>query len=331
MKKQELDQLAEIINPISDVRFSMPRITFDGLISNGEQTFGIRAQGVDPAKEAKLSSLFLPIVKGDGFSMEPSADFVRIMLATGLASNLGVKPGETVTLLATAADGALNALDLIVAGIYSTSVPELDQRSVMIPVATAQALLRTEKVSKLVVILSDTERTEAVGKELKAKLNNFDLKTWSELAYFYHRVVSLYTNVFSVFGIILMGVVLLSAINSMTMNVTERVKEVGTFRAFGISSNQLVTSFVLEGAMIGALGGVLGLILGSGMAVAINLAQIPMPPPPGRNVSYFLSIMMRFDFSIALLLAMTVLGGFSAWLPGRRASKLPVVEAINHV
>lgn len=331
LSTNQLSQILSIASNHEAVRFAMPRIHFDGLISNGEQTVAVRAQGVDGAKESKLSSLFIPIVKGEGYPVQPAEGPSQIMLASGLADHLGAQPGSTVTLLANTPDGALNALDLLVAGIYSTGVPEMDQRAVMLPIETAQQLLRSDRVSRVVVALTGSELTDKVASEMKARLSGFEVKTWSDLAHFYRRVVQLYANVFTVFGLILLAVILLSAVNSMTMNVTERIKETGTFRAFGISSAQVRRSFMLEGAMVGLIGGIVGLVAGTALAIAINMLQIAMPPPPGRNLSYPLFIMLRADVSVALVTGMAVLGGLSAWLPARRAARIRVVEALNHV
>lgn len=331
LSAEQLHRINDVTSAMPDVRFTMARISFEGLISNGERTIAIVGSGVDTAKEAKLSSLFVPIVKGAGFPEQQSESATQIMLASELAANLNAKPGDSLTVLSSTVDGALNALDLTVVGIYSTGVPEQDRRSVLIPLRTAQDLLRTSKVSRVVIVLSNTEQTEIVAEQLKAKLGEFDVRTWSDLAFFYHRVVRLYSNVFAVMGTILLAVILLSATNSMIMNVMERVREIGTFRALGISRRQVIISFVNEGAQIGLLGGVAGIVLGVLLASTINFLQIPMPPPPGRNISYPLIIMIRGDFTLLVLVTVVLLGAMSAWLPSYRAARGRVVEALSHV
>lgn len=331
MTSDQLQRTSEVTDVMREVRFTMARVSFEGLISNGDRTIAVVGSGVETAKEAKLSSMFVPIVKGAGFPEQKSESATQIMLASELANNLGAKLGDSLTVLASTGDGALNALDLSVVGVYSTGVPEQDRRSILIPLRTAQKLLRTEKVSRVVVVLSDTEQTEVVSAQLKAKLSELDVRTWSDLAYFYHRVVRLYSNVFAVMGTILLVVILLSATNSMIMNIMERVREIGTFRALGISSRQVVRSFVIEGSQIGLLGGGVGIVVGTLLAYAINLLQISMPPPPGRNISYPLVIMIRWDFTLLVLVTMVFLGAVSAWLPSRRASRVRIVEALSHV
>ncbi|MCV6072082.1 ABC transporter permease, partial [Escherichia coli] len=73
----------------------------------------------------------------------------EVMLGVDLANNLSVNVGDWITLLATTTDGALNAYDFKVRGIYSTGVPELDKRQLYVHINSAQSLLGSDKVSAL--------------------------------------------------------------------------------------------------------------------------------------------------------------------------------------
>ena len=235
-----------------------------------------------------------------------------------------------ITLLATTEDGIINALDLRVVGTYSTGVPEQDKHSVMVPMGITKILLRTQKVSKIIVALDRTEYTTTIISKLKQHLPNKDIRSWSDLAFYYQRVVTLYRNVFSIMGTIILLVVLLSSVNSMLMNIMERVREVGTMRSMGISIYQITKIFLLEGALIGLLGSIAGIILGIIGSLTINLMEIKMAPPPGRNTPYPLIIMMSFDYYFFVTLIMVALSSIAAWLPTRRVIKMKIVDALGH-
>ncbi|MGL5674537.1 MAG: ABC transporter permease, partial [Plesiomonas shigelloides] len=108
-----------------------PRIELTGLISNGAKSTIFMGLGVLP-QEFTLKGEFLdlrsghtitaPIMGNSGATAE-QVDDPQVMLGVDLARNLNVRVGDSVTLLSTTADGALNALDFRVAGIYSSGVP----------------------------------------------------------------------------------------------------------------------------------------------------------------------------------------------------------------
>src|SRR5690606_10730559 len=107
------------------------------------------------------------------------------------------------------------------------------------------------------------------------------------------QVVSLYTALFSVLGVIILAVVLLSGSNAMLMSLMERVREQGTLRAIGIPTHRIFKSFLYEGAIVGLIGGLFGVILTVIIALSINLIGIDMPPPPGRSTPYPLVIFLE--------------------------------------
>ena len=82
----------------------------------------------------------------------------------------------------------------MVAGTYRTGVPDLDRRAIMMPLQSVQSLLVTQKISRLVLALRDTDATDALASRLRGQLPDLDIKRWIELASFYNQVVSLYLS-----------------------------------------------------------------------------------------------------------------------------------------
>lgn len=315
-------------NPL--VRFSTRRLNFEGLLASGSRTVAVIGTGVEPEKETRLSTTFAPIVSGSALSNDRTGAN-QILLAVELARLLGVGPGDTVTVMATTEGGVLNAVDAKVVGTYKTGVPDLDRRALMMPLWSAQSLMVSDKVSRVVVALRDTEATADVVNQLRGHLQGMDVKPWKDLAPFYNQVVSLYRIIFSVLGIIIAVVVLMSTTNAMLMNIMERVREIGTMRAFGIPERQIQRVLMLEGAIIGALGSSVGIMLLVVVALAINLADIRMPPPPARTSDYPLLIFVRADSCLYVWLGFVALGACAAWIPGRVTRRLSIIEKLNHV
>lgn len=311
------------------VRFTLRRLVFEGLVSTGAVTVAALGSGVDPVKESRLSANFAPVVEGAGLPLEDGTDGFHAVLGVGLAAKLGVGPGDAVTLLTTTADGILNAIDATVAGTFTTGIPDLDARQVMVRLPAAQILMNTRGASRMVVVLRHEDEVAAVAGWLRAAFPDQPVHTWRDLAPFYGQVVTLYGNIFTVLGAIILLVVVLSATNTMLMAVSERVREMGTMLALGIGRTRIRVNFAIEGAMIGGLAGVVGLVAAAALALAINVAAIEMPPPPGRTMPYPLIILIDATAYAGVLAAMILAGAAAAWAPTARLGRLRVVDALR--
>ncbi len=102
--------LAEELRADEHIRYILPRIEFSGLISNGDKSSIFIGAGVDPAGEFKVKGPFLTLVEGSVLSRRESADDPRIVIGKNMARSMGVKPGDSLTLMSTTVDGGLNAL-----------------------------------------------------------------------------------------------------------------------------------------------------------------------------------------------------------------------------
>jgi putative ABC transport system permease protein len=142
--------------------------------------------------------------------------------------------------------------------------------------------------------------------------------------------VTFYTNIFTVMCTIIVLVVLLSVGNTMLMTVLERVREVGTMGAIGFPASRMRLGFALEGAIIGMLGGLAGLVVAFIVSTVVTGLGIEMPPPPGRTTAYPLVILVSGAAYGAVLLLMVLCGVAGAWVPAHHAVQKPIVEALGH-
>ena len=292
--------------------------------------------GVEPDRERAMR-FETRLRAGDALPLEaPAEGEESALLAQGLAAALGVGPGETVTLLATSADGMLNALDVRVAGVVTTGVAELDTRYLKLHVASAQRLLGTDRVSNLVVGLDDTAATEAAAgaaREALAALAPAEplaVTPWTKRAAFYGQVRNLYAGIFWFLGTIVFVLVVLATSNTLVMTVMERVREIGTLRALGTTPGQIAATVLWEALWLGILGALLGGLLGFAATAAINAAGLKMPPPPGAVDPIDLQLAYVPEALGGSVLLMAVVLLVAAIAPVRRATAISVVEALRH-
>jgi len=310
------------------VRQVLPRVEFSGLISNGDKSTVMMASGIDPDSEFAVKGPFLTVSAGAVLSNADSD--AQVMLGQGLARSLKAQPGSGLTLLASTADGALNALDVQVKGVFSVGVPELDQRLVYTSVATAQRLLNTQRVSTLGVYLAQMPQTDVIGARLAQEHPTLRVKTWLDLATFYKAVKDLYNRIFGTLGLIIAVIVVFVVANAMAMAVIERTREIGTLRALGTLPAQLLQTLGLEGLLLGGAGALCGALIALAVTALLLVFPVEMPPPPGQTRGYPLLIAFDAWMYLATMVGMMALTvAASVWV-ARKTVHLPVVQALAH-
>ena len=328
---EDYPRIRSIIEDEDHVDFVTSRLEFSGLIGGAENSVICIGKGVEPEKERELG-ITVSIVGGQDLSSEEPEEGI---IGKGLAEGLGVNIDDYLTILTSTAEGALNAVDLKLRGIFRTGVKEYDDVAVMVPMELAKTLLYTENVQSIVVVLDKTENTDLVADNLRQQFSqaNLDLeiKTWSDLATFYHQVVQLYGGIFWVVRLIILIIVIFSIANTMTMSVFERMREIGTIRAMGTKRRGVLSLFLMEGLILGALGGALGLAFGIIAAKLISIKGIYIPPPPTMTEGYtaLINIVPKdliFAFSLAVGTSLV-----SSIYPAFKAARLKVVDALRYI
>jgi len=311
-----------------EVQLVAPRLFFSGLVSTGDTTLSFVGEGVDPEKENALSES-LTISAGTGLAADDPGGAI---LGEGLAANLGVKPGDTLVLLATTASGATSAVEVRVRGTFYTVTKAFDDAALRVPLPTARRLLRVEGAHAWVLLLRDTRQTAPVLATLRAKLDgeHLELTPWWDLADFYNKTVELFSRQLGIVRVIVGLIIVLSISNTMIMSVLERTWEVGTCMALGVRRRDILTMFLAEGTLLGVLGASGGLAIGALLAVVFSAIGIPMPPPPGMSHGFTGGVLLTAPLALgafAIAVGTTVVASI---YPARKAARLPIVDALRH-
>lgn len=328
---QERARIESILSKDNRVRRIVPRLLFGGLISNGQRTLTFQGTGVDPVLERQAFGQFQRISAGK--QLEANEKSINsVLLGKEMARLLGVKPGDSVTLMTTTVSGSINAIDLEVVGLLSTGVPESELYQLQLPLAAAQELLKTNKISFLSVLLNQTDLTQIVQFDLEKRLpNNIEIRNWEQLVPIYGQVVTLYRNQFIVFGVIISIVVFLGVATLTLTNIYERSREIGTMRAIGIKALQIRALFTWEGVFQGGIGTVAGLLITLCFAWAISYIRIELPPPPGHNVGVLLKFLWVPEYIAGIVIVLPLVSMLAAWLVSNRISRTPIVSALSAI
>ena len=249
-------KLEDVLKSQPEIESYSPRIRLGGMFSTFIETTSIRLNGVYPDREFRTVPL-LPsrIIKG-----EKHLNRGEILVPELLAMGMGVKPGDTVVLVATNKDGSVNGMQFRVSGILE-SAQGPGGRDGYIHFDDAVQLLRMPEpeVSEVAIRLKDFSQVPAftkkldrlLGKELNQKgMPIFEVHSWEKLSPFYN--IARMIDVMTIFiKIMLIAVVLVSIMNVMIMAVFERVREIGTIAAIGTSPGKILSMFMMEGFSAG--------------------------------------------------------------------------------
>ncbi len=316
------------LRDLPHVKETLTRLEFSGLATAGGADLPILGEGVEPDREMRLGTA-LQIAAGRELR---TRDHYGALVGLGVAKAMQLSPGDSITLLVNTPQGGINTLDFEVVGVFKSFSKDYDDRAVRIPLAAAQELLVTQGVHSLVLLLDETSATQQVASMVKEKLKGrpYEVLTWEELATFYRKTVDLYQRQFGVLQFITLVMVVLSVANSINMAVFERRGELGTLMALGFRRRRIRRLILLESALLGGIGALVGVLFGILLAWLISLTGIPMPPPPNANSGY--TALIRI---VPGVVAMAAVVGFlatvlAAVLPARRVARLPVVEALRH-
>ena len=316
------------LGEIPEVADSMQRLNFFGVINNGRNELPILGEGIDAAREAAHFGRFFFVIEGRTLEAEDSH---RILVGEGVAESLRLRPGALVTLLTHMPGGGLNSLEFEVVGIFRTFSREFDAHAVRLPLADAHTLLGTPGSHSVVVALEDTELTEEAALRIRDLFANEGLEiwTWLELDDFYRNTVKLYRSEFRVLQLIILLVVLLSVANSINMTAHERLGEFGTLRAIGLRERDITRLILLENAVLGLVGSLVGAGAGALLAVLISLIGIPMPPPPNSSMGYTAEIRLVPEIIAIAVVVGLVATLVSAFLAARSVRQHSLVDSLR--
>ncbi|WP_419690323.1 ABC transporter permease [Burkholderia theae] len=282
----------------------------------------------DPAAAAPADASDLP---------DDIASLARAETAAKPARPAGLARLE---LLTSNAYGAPNVAALSVIAAQKQGVKQIDDMFVQVHLPQAQQLVYgsgpNAKVTSVVVQLRHTADLPAARARIQTLLRTrlagepLEVLGFATLNPQYGQVTGMFGAIFGFIAVLIATIVLFTVGNTMNMAVMERTHEIGTLRALGLRGAGIRRLFVCEGCLLGLCGAVAGTLLALAAGFAINRAGLHWTPP-GQTDPVALSVRVWGEFGMIAryALGVTIVATFSAWLPARRAARLPIVDALR--
>jgi lipoprotein-releasing system permease protein len=298
----------------SDVLAVSPTVTGPAFVIRGDANQAISLIGIDPEEYIKIVPVPEKLVAGT-FRMTNT----DMLVGTQLAEDLGVQLGDKLR-VASAAGGNLT---LTIAGILDMGSRGVNQRNVYVLLATAQNLLHLiGEVSSVDLTVPDPMQAEVVARSI-ANETGLDALSW--IANNNQLFVALNAQTFTSEMIRLFVALSVAAgiASVLVVSVVQRSKEVGILRAMGGSRGQLLRVFLIQGAVVGLLGS----LIGSTMATGLIAAWRAVAKNPDGTPMFPLTIDPHLYAWAALVATLT--GLLAAVTPAIRAARLEPVVAIR--
>jgi ABC-type lipoprotein release transport system permease subunit len=319
-----------------------PRVRFLGELSNYRDILPVTAAVVDPQKDADVFRISRYVEAGTYFSADAGR---QILVGKKLAADLGLKPGDTVVLSAQTANDVANADDFTVAGILNTPTSEINNSSVFITRTDGERLLSLGGLVTEVDVQLNwktgapfeelAKGSDALASVMKGRYPALVFHSVADQAKSFLALIGSKSKMSGIIILIVLAIALVGIVNTVLMSVYERVREVGVMRAMGFQGRDVLWMFLLEGAMIGFLGSLVGVLFGCafvwqlvthGMnlsAFGVDMAAFNLPISPViYGVWKVKSIAFIFIFGVLSAL-------LAAWLPARRAASFVVTRALR--
>jgi len=261
---------------ISGVTAAAPRVNGFAILANGERSYGAAVIGVDPASEAKISSIASMIRQGRYLA---PGDTDAAILGDILARNLGVKVGDPVTVLGSARDGSVSADVLRVAGIYHSGIPELDRSILEMPLARAQDTFAMMDHANTIALggpsLSEVNAALPALQRV-AERHGVSVRDWEAMEPAMRDAINLKIATSLLFYLTLVSVVAFIILNTLLMSVLERSREYGMLLAVGMQPRAIGAMVWIELLGLALVGCAIGLTLGGGVTLWLQAVGIDM-------------------------------------------------------
>ncbi|MCK5316792.1 MAG: ABC transporter permease [Anaerolineales bacterium] len=315
--------LAAQAQTLADVRGAAPVLWAGGILGTVEESVGVRVFGIDPLSE--MAAPFREDLVGEFLTPD---DRGGVLISQRLANNLRLAAGDDVSLLINTSGEQPDEATFTIRGLYDTGLPGFDEATIFLPLAKAQAFTRAgERASAVVVLLHDQEDADAVAAALRAP--GLDVLTWRDLNQMMLQAMESSMGILYLLYLVVLAIVAVVVANTLLMSVFERTREMGILAALGMKGRQIMAMFVLEAATLGAIGVILGVLLGSlgvyYMATeGIYLGDIDIANTVSVDIAYGETMYAAFQWadtavlSIVCWIIMLLASLYPAWFATRK-------------
>jgi len=296
-----------------------PRLVGQGAARFRDKVEGVEFAGVIPSEEDPLMAVQESMISGNFSDLKFNSN--GAVMGVTLAKNLDIRPGGDFFLSLKNKSVKLKVIGLIQKGTVK------DSTLIYMPLETAQNLVgQGDIVSEIGVKLSDFTTAPAMALDLNSK-SRYETTSWQDFNKEIARFVGNQNVTNMLFYIFILLISAFVIANTAIMVVSRRRKEIGILMAMGATRRSILKIFLLENMLIGLPAGVLGCLLGFGIARLITLLPLDVTSNGGGDAGMI--IVARPEYFVYAIIFALALNFISGLYPAYTAARLDPVKAIG--
>ena len=320
---------------------SAPFVLSQVLLAQGEDMRGALVRGIDPAQEVLVTDA-VALMPPDVLAQLQPGTF-GVVLGNELARALGVKTGDNITLVApggqvTPAGVVPRMKQLTVVGLLDSGHYEYDASLALLHMDDAQKIFRLEGPNGIRVKLKDAQQARSVADELTPLLGeDVVVRDWTRANRTWFAAVQIEKRMMFIILTLIVAVAAFNLVSTLVMTVTDKQADIAILRTLGASPGSIMGIFVVQGALVGVIGTLSGLLLG--LVVAFNIGSIVPAIERALGASFLpkdIYLISRMpsdpqwaDIGPVVIIAL-VLALVATLYPSWRASRIDPAEALRH-
>lgn len=338
---QSLDEIMAAARKNPEVIGAAPFINTQALIARGEDMKGAIVRGIDPKLEPEVTDTHSIAAKGTFDKLVPGE--FGIVLGIELARSMFVQPGDKVTLVApggqvTPAGVVPRLKQFTVVGVFDSGHYEYDSALAMVHEQDAARVFRLEGPTGIRLKLKDLNEARDVADQLAVSLpGEFLIRDWTRQNKTWFAAVQVEKRMMFIILTLIVAVAAFNLVSTLVMTVTDKRADIAILRTLGSSPRSIMGIFVVQGAMVGVIGTVAGLLLGLGIAYNIDvivpflerLFHASFLPKDIYLISKMPSDPQRSDIMPIAVISL-ILAFLATLYPSWRASRVNPAEALRY-
>ena len=318
-----------------------PFVSAQGMVMRGQELRGVQVRGIDPVVEKNVSEVGEQMVTGQLTELK-SGDF-GIVLGQELADLLSVRVGQTVMMLAPAANISPAGFSprmrqFTLVGTFRSGHYEYDSSLAFVNVSDAAKLFRDSGMAGVRLRVNDMYRAPEIAQSLIPLLpTTVAVADWSRNNRTWFAAVQTEKRMMFLILTLIVAVAAFNLLSSLVMAVKDKQSDIAILRSFGSTPGEIAWIFLVQGSLIGLIGTALGVAGGSAIALNIDVIVPAIERLVGaqflpREV-YFISTLPsdpRVADIISVGLTSLVMSLVATLYPSWRASRLQPAEVLRH-
>jgi len=325
------------VNGVPDVVGSTPFIYGQVMVNHAGNVSGAVLRGIDPETVGQVLGIEQMVKQGSlGSISGQSEGFPTLILGKELARQIGVHPGDVLTLVSP--EGRLTPLGRVpntrkfrVVGLFDSGMYEYDATMLYMSIEEAERFLGLgDKVTGIEMKVDDIDRSDVIARKVQETLGYpFWTKDWKVMNRSLFSALKLEKVTMFVILTMIVLVGALNIISTLVMVVMEKSKDIAILRTMGASSRSIMSIFMLQGLLVGTLGTLTGLGFGLGLCQLLSKYKFISLPSDVYYISTLPVLVERWDVVMVSTAAVAI--SFLATLyPSWNASRLNPVEALRY-